>query len=192
MSLFLSAECPLFLEKQSSKERKLGTAGVYIQVLASQICIYRKWQKKNWLLIELPREVMWGRTSDVDRKQQSSWKCHHVSAAFLAEAGNIIVALKREISGNVVKEVNVPETHFPSTSIAAGLLPSQPAPHCLASVAHWKDSTAWLRGKLNYLELIERLLGYLIVLMTHLQFPPACGMCVCVLLRLEQWYSRCL
>lgn len=91
-----------------------------------------------------------------------------MSAAFLAGPCNIIVALKSELSGSVVKEVNVPETLFACRSRAAGWLPSQPAPRCLVSAARCMDSTAWLQGKLNYLELIKRLLGYLIIVMAHL------------------------
>lgn len=82
-----------------------------------------------------------------------------MSAAFLAGACNIIVALKSELSGCVIKEVNVPETLFACTRRAAGWLPSQPDSHCLAGTALSMDSTVWLQGKLNYLELIKRLLG---------------------------------
>lgn len=51
----------------------------------------------------------------------------------------------------------------------SGCPPSQP--RCLVSAAHFVDYTVRLQGKLNYLQLIKRLLSYLIIVMAHLQFP---------------------
>lgn len=64
---------------------------------------------------------------------------------------NIIVALKSELSGSVVKEVNVPETLFACRSIATGWLPSQPAPHCLACAAQFYGLKSMAPGKTKLL-----------------------------------------
>lgn len=88
-----------------------------------------------------------------------------MSAAFLAGACNVIVALKSELSGRMIKEVNVPETLHARAELLDGFPPSQTL--SLVGTALSMDSTVWLQGKLNYLELIKRLLGYLIIIMAR-------------------------
>lgn len=72
-------------------------------------------------------------------------------AAFLAGVWNIIVALESELSGSVVKEVNVPETLFACRNVTTGWLPSQPAPCCLAYAAQFYGLKSMALGKTKLL-----------------------------------------